>query len=108
MVEITSTGTIRLSQGNTLPLSYVWPDYNPLYKVYLTIKRDDSVADLDADYLEEGTVVGSVVSWDVPPAVTELLTGNYYYEIQISNGTTVVRTPVFGTLIITRRLKHGR
>lgn len=100
--------TIYLTQGDNLPINYVWPEKLDGFDVYLTIKKNKKDLDSEAVYSEPGISAGTTFSWNVPPSTTEQMEGSYYYDIQISNKLDQVSTPVIGKISITEGVKHGR
>ena len=108
MIKITGT-TIEFTRGDSLPIAYEWPDWATGYSVYLTIKKAFEDTDAQAIFSGAGTKTGTTFDWLVLPSVSELMTApQYYYDIQISNGTTSVMTPLVGTMIPTKGVRDAR
>jgi len=65
----------------------------------------NSVAILEKS-IGDGITVNSPTTFifDITSAESELMSGNYYHEVEIINNTGLVYTPLFGQLVIQKTL----
>ena len=93
------TSVITITVTNEDETAYDLTDYT----MTLTVKEEKTDADADAKIQVEATIstpASGVGVISLTPTHTGITPGKYYYDIQINNGTSVVKTIELDTFTI--------